>query len=313
MTERASLRQSIGWIGTGRMGFPMAARLLKAGCDVAVYNRTRSKDEPLAPLGAKIVAAPEDLSGRDIVFTMVAASDDLLSVTLGPKGLLTRKGAAPRILVDSSTVSQEASQQVRDVAAALGTRMLAAPVSGNGKVVKAGKLSIVASGPKAAYDEALPYLNAIAAGVSYVGEGETARIVKICHNVLLGVVAQTLAEVTILAEKSGVPRHAFLDFINKSVLGSVFTRYKTPAYVHLDFTPMFTSVLLRKDMDLGLAAARRLEVPLPVAATVREILQSLIGNGFAETDFAALVELEARGAHLKIAPENVPVSDGLET
>jgi len=313
MADRASLRHSIGWIGTGRMGFPMAARLLKAGCDVAVYNRTRSKAEPLAQLGAKIVDSPADLSARDIVFTMVAASDDLVSVALGPTGLLTRKGAAPRILVDSSTVSQEASQEVRNVAEALGTRMLAAPVSGNGNVVKAGKLSIVVSGPKQAFEETLPYLNAIAAGVSYVGEGEIARMVKICHNVLLGVVAQTLAEVTILAEKSGVPRHAFLDFINKSVLGSVFTRYKTPAYVNLDFTPMFTSVLLRKDMDLGLAAARRLEVPLPVAAAVREILQSLIGNGFAETDFAALVELEARGAHLKIVPENVAVGDGLES
>jgi 3-hydroxyisobutyrate dehydrogenase-like beta-hydroxyacid dehydrogenase len=278
-----------------------------------VYNRTRSKAEPLAQLGAKIVDSPADLSARDIVFTMVAASDDLVSVALGPTGLLTRKGAAPRILVDSSTVSQEASQEVRNVAEALGTRMLAAPVSGNGNVVKAGKLSIVVSGPKQAFEETLPYLNAIAAGVSYVGEGEIARMVKICHNVLLGVVAQTLAEVTILAEKSGVPRHAFLDFINKSVLGSVFTRYKTPAYVNLDFTPMFTSVLLRKDMDLGLAAARRLEVPLPVAAAVREILQSLIGNGFAETDFAALVELEARGAHLKIVPENVAVGDGLES
>jgi 3-hydroxyisobutyrate dehydrogenase len=313
MAERTPLRHSIGWIGTGRMGFPMAARLLKAGCDVAVTNRTRSKAEPLARLGATVVDSPVDLAARDIVFTMVAASEDLKSVVLGPKGLLTRKGAAPRILVDCSTVSQEASQEVRNVVEGLGASMLAAPVSGNGKVVKAGKLSVVASGPKAAFEEALPYLNAIAAGVSYVGAGETARMVKICHNVLLGVVAQTLAEVTILAEKSGVPRHAFLDFINKSVLGSVFTRYKTPAYVNLDFTPMFTSVLLRKDMDLGLAAARRLEVPLPVAATVREILQSLIGHGFAETDFAALVELEARGAHLKIVPENVPVSDGLES
>jgi 3-hydroxyisobutyrate dehydrogenase-like beta-hydroxyacid dehydrogenase len=313
MAERPSLRHTIGWIGAGRMGFPMAARLLKAGCDLAVYNRTRSKAEPLAELGAKLVDSPADLAGREIVFTMVAASEDLKAVTLGERGLLTRKDAAPRILVDSSTVSPEASQEVRASAVRLGTRMLAAPVSGNGKVVKAGKLSIVASGPKAAFDEVLPYLNAIAAGVSYVGEGEIARIVKICHNVLLGVVAQSLAEVTILAEKSGVPRHAFLDFINKSVMGSVFSRYKTPAYVNLDFKPLFTSVLLRKDMDLGLAAARQLEVPLPVAALVREILQGLIGNGFAETDFAALIEMEARGAGLKIVPENVAVSDGLET
>jgi 3-hydroxyisobutyrate dehydrogenase len=312
MAERNLKRHTIGWIGTGRMGFPMAARLIQAGCDIAVYNRTRAKAEPLAAQGAKIVDTPADLAQRDIVFTMVAASEDLKDVTLGRNGLLTRKGSAPRILVDSSTVSEEASLEVRLAAGRLGTQMLAAPVSGNGKVVKAGKLSLVASGPLAAYEEALPYLDALGVGVTYVGEGETARIVKICHNVLLGVVAASLAEVTVLAEKNGVSRHAFLEFINKSVMGSVFTRYKTPAYVNLDFTPMFTSVLLRKDLDLGLAAGRRLEVPLPVTAVVREILQGVIGNGFAETDFAALLEIEARGANLKLKPENVKVSDGLD-
>jgi 3-hydroxyisobutyrate dehydrogenase len=313
MADSTFKKHTIGWIGAGRMGFPMAARLLKAGCSVAVYNRTRSKAEPLVQLGATLVDSPADLADRDIVFSMVSASADLKEVTIGSKGVLSRQGKAPKIFVDSSTVSQESSQEVRTVAERIGTRMLAAPVSGNGKVVKAGKLSIVVSGPKATYEEVLPYLSAIAPGVTYVGEGETARIVKICHNVLLGVIAQSLAEVTILAQKSGVPRHAFLDFINKSVVGSVFTRYKSPAYVKLDYTPMFTSVLLRKDLDLGLAAARSLEVPLPVAATVREIIQSLIGNGFAETDFAALMEIEARGANLKLVPENVAVSDGLES
>ncbi|HZX93707.1 MAG TPA: NAD-binding protein, partial [Myxococcales bacterium] len=189
---------------------------------------------------------------------------------------------------------------------------LAAPVSGNGKVVKAGRLSLVVSGSRAAFDEALPYLEALGEGVSYVGEGELARTVKICHNVFLGVIAQSLAEITVLAEKAGVPRHAFLDFINKSVLGSTFTRYKTPAFVNLDFAPTFTPVLLRKDLDLGLAAARSLEVPMPLAAAVREIVQGLIGNGYVDCDFAALLELEAKAAHLPLRPENVPVSDGLE-
>jgi 3-hydroxyisobutyrate dehydrogenase-like beta-hydroxyacid dehydrogenase len=311
MTAHPLKQYSIGWIGTGRMGYPMAERLLKAGCNVAVYNRTRAKAEPLERLGASIVAVPGDLAGRDIVFTMVSGPEDFKEVTLGPSGVLSRPGKAPRILVDSSTISEDASAVVREAAAKLGTSMLAAPVSGNGKVVKAGKLSIVASGPKAAYDQALPFLEALGIGVSYVGEGETARMVKICHNVLLAVIAQSLAEVTILAQKHGVPRHAFLDFINKSVLGSMFSRYKTPAYVSLDFTPAFTSVLLRKDLDLGLEAARDLEVPMPVAGLVREIVQTLIGHGYGEKDFAALVALEAKGAHLDIVPEDVVVSDGL--
>ncbi|HUJ75379.1 MAG TPA: NAD(P)-dependent oxidoreductase [bacterium] len=303
---------TIGWIGTGRMGFPMAARLLQAGCDVQAFNRTRSKAEPLVKLGATLVSKPADLVGRDIVFLMVGGPEDLEQVTLGADGLLTRKGAAPRYIVDCSSVSQESSARVRAAAAKRGTGMLAAPVSGNGKVVKAGKLGMVASGPREVYELMLPYLRVIAAGVTYVGEGEVARMVKICHNVFLGVVSQALAEVTVLAEKGGVPRHAFLEFINKSVVGSVFTRYKSPALVKLDFTPMFTSILLRKDLDLGLEAARALEVPLPVAALTRELLQALIGDGYAETDFAALLLQEARGANLRMTPEDVPVNDGLE-
>jgi len=305
-------RHKLGWIGTGRMGFPMAGRLLKKGADVAIYNRTRSKAEPLTASGGRLVDSPAALADRDIVFTMVSTSDDLLEVTLGPQGVLSRKGRAPKILVDCSTVSQEASSKLREAAAAAGSTLLAAPVSGNGKVVKAGRLSLVVSGSRAAYDEALPYLEALGEGVSYVGEGELARIVKICHNVFLGVVTQSLAEITVLAEKAGAPRHAFLDFINKSVMGSTFTRYKTPAFVNLDFTPTFTPVLLRKDLDLGLAAARRLEVPMPVAAIVRELVQSLIGSGSVDRDFATLLEQEAKAAQLTLRPENVPVSDGLD-
>ena len=128
---------------------------------------------------------------------------------------------------------------------------------------------------------------------------------------LLGVVSQSLAEITVLAERAGVPRHAFLDFINKSVMGSTFTRYKTPGIVKLDFTTTFTPVLLRKDLDLGLAAARELGVPMPLAAATRELVQALIGAGFHDEDFMRLLTLEARGAGVELAPEHVAVSDGL--
>jgi 3-hydroxyisobutyrate dehydrogenase-like beta-hydroxyacid dehydrogenase len=305
-------KHRIGWIGAGRMGVSMVSRLLKKGCDVAVYNRTRSKAEPLAALGAQIVDAPSALADREIVFTMVAGDSDLADVVTGPTGLLSRADRKPKILIDSTTVSQEASARVRAAAAAVGCAMLAAPVSGNPKVVKAGRLSLVVSGARDAYEEALPYLESLGEGVSYVGDGDLARIVKVCHNVFLGVITQSLAEITVLAQKAGVPRHALLDFINKSVLGSTFTRYKTPAFVNLDFTPTFTPVLLRKDLDLGLAAARKLDVPMPVAALVREIVQSLIGNGYVDCDFAALLALEAKAARVAIEPENLVLSDGLE-
>lgn len=311
MADNALKKHTIGWIGTGRMGYAMASRLLKAGADVSVYNRTRAKAEPLAELGAKIVDSPAELADRDIVFTMVAGPDDVRAVTTGADGVLSIKGTVPSLLIDCTSISKEAAAEVREAAAKLGTKMLDAPVSGNAKVVSAGRLSFVTSGDRAAHDEALPYLEALGEGVSYVGEGELARMVKICHNIFLGVVTQSLAEITVLAEKGGVPRHAFLDFINKSVMGSMFSRYKTPGFVNLDLTPTFTPVLLRKDLDLGLSAARELEVPLPVAGLVREIVQTLIGNGYTDCDFAALLQLEAKAANLDLQPEDVEVDSGL--
>ncbi len=309
----ADLRQKrLGWVGAGRMGSALAGRLLDAGCDLAVYNRTRAKAEPLAERGAALVDAPADLADRDIVFTMVAGPADFKEVVCGEQGLLAGNGSTPDIVVDGTTVSPEASAEVREVAAARDTQLLAAPVSGNPKVVDAGRLTIVVSGPEEAYAEARPYLEQLAAGITYVGDGERARLVKICHNVMLGVVAQSLAEITVLAEKGGISRADFLAFLNDSVMGSMFTRYKTPALVNLDFTPTFTPELLLKDFDLGSQSARGHHVPMPVAAAARETVLKLLGSGYADVDFAALLELEARESGLELQAEDVAVSDGLE-
>ena len=183
--------------------------------------------------------------------------------------------------------------------------------SGNGKVVKAGKLTIVSSGPQAAFEMAEPYLNAIGRGATYVGEGELARMVKICHNLLLGVYTQCLAEITVLAEKGGVSRHDFLDFINNSVMGAMFSRYKTPSFVKLDMTPTFTPELLRKDLDLGLKAGEQLNVPLPVTQLTREMVQRAVDAGHTGRDFAVLLEEQAKASGLDLKPEDVDISDGL--
>ncbi len=300
----------LGWIGIGRMGYEMAARLAKGGADVTVWNRTRAKAEPLAQYGAKIADNLADLAPCDIVFAMVSTYEDVNEVIAGPAGLLSG-GRAPKMVVECSSISLEGSAALRSLLAARGIEMLAAPVSGNAKVIKAGRLSFVCSGPKASFDAALPYLRMIAPAASYVGEGELARIVKICHNVFLGVVIQSLAEITVLAQKAGVPRHAFLDFMNQSVMGSTFSRYKTPALVNLDFKVTFTPKLLRKDLDLGLDAARRFDVPMPLATATRDIVQTLIGRGMDDEDFAKLIVLQAQASGLALEPENVPVGDGL--
>jgi len=298
---------SVGWIGAGRMGVEMAARLARGGADVLVWNRTRAKAEPLAQYGAKVADGLAGLAARDIVFCMVSAWKDVQQVM----GELLAGRAQPRLVIECSSISLEGSAELRQLLAARGIDYLAAPVSGNAKVIKAGKLSFVCSGPRKSFDEALPLLRMIAPAASYVGEGELARIVKICHNVFLGVVTQSLAEVTVLAQKAGVPRHAFLEFLNQSVMGSMFTRYKSPALVNLDFKVTFTPELLRKDMDLGLDAGRRLQVPMPLASATRDLIQSMMGRGMKEEDFATLLLQQAQASGIVLQPENVEVKDGL--
>jgi 3-hydroxyisobutyrate dehydrogenase-like beta-hydroxyacid dehydrogenase len=292
------------------MGYQLALRLLKAGYDVTAWNRTRAKAEPLAEHGAKIADTPAGLADRDIVFIMVSADKDLEAVTGGEGGLFAGEGA-PKIIVDSSTVSLDVSARVRAVAAERGAAFLAAPVSGNPKVIAAGKLTTAVSGPREAFDEAAPLLAKLGRGVTYVGEGEAARLVKIAHNVFLGVVIQSLAEITTLAERGGVSRSAFLDFLNDSVLGSVFTRYKSPALVNLDFHPTFTNVLLRKDLQLGLEAGKDLGVPMPLAAATDQLIAQAIGAGYTADDFATLVLEQARRSGYQIEAEAGKYDDGL--
>jgi 3-hydroxyisobutyrate dehydrogenase len=307
----ANMKQhKLGWIGIGRMGYAMAERLAKAGCDITVWNRTRAKAEPLAKSGAKIAGSLAELAACDVVFTMVSTGKDVKEVLFGPNGV-TAKGKAPKIVVDSTSISLEESAEIREKLGKLGVKLLAAPVSGNAKVIKAGKLTVVASGPQDAFDAVSPYFGAIGQGVSYVGDGELSRIAKICHNVMLGVVTQNLCEITVLAERAGMKRHAFLDFLNKSVMGSMFTRYKTPALVNLDFHVTFTPELLRKDLDLGLSAGRQFGVPMPLSSITRDMVQTLIGNGYTDEDFSTLLLLQAQASGVELKPEHVEVGDGL--
>ena len=303
----------IGWIGLGRMGEAMVKRLLKAGHAASVWNRTASKAAPLAEYGATVAASKLELAACEIVFTMVSTTDDLKQVLFGDGGLVTGS-AKPKVVVDSSSISQEGSAQVRAQLEVLGVGYLCTPVSGNAKVAKAGKLLMVSSGPKALYEQAEPYLQTMARKVMWVGEGELARIWKIAHNTMFGVVIQNLCEITVLAEKAGIPRHVFLESINDSVLGSMYTRYKTPVLSNLTFEQVtFTPKLLLKDMDLGMAAAKTYGVAMPAAAATRESVARMVGRGHDDIDFAVLLLETARDAGLELKPDNVKISDGLES
>jgi 3-hydroxyisobutyrate dehydrogenase-like beta-hydroxyacid dehydrogenase len=304
--------RSIGWLGTGRMGAAMAARLIDAGEDVTVWNRTPSKTGPLVARGARAVERITGLGGCDVVFVMVSTPGDLEEVVCGEQGLLSadRAGAdlagaelagadrRPVTIVDCSTVSEEASAQVRAAVNAAGADFLAAPVSGNPHVVAEGGCCIVASGPAEVFQRVRPYLEEIAKVAVHAGEEEQSRLVKLCHNLYLGMMVQALAEVTSLAEKGGTDRAAFLEFLGGTVVASDWVRKRTDALVRRDWTPTFTTELLRKDFDLGLDAARSLEVPMPVGALVYQLIQSAIGTGLRHEDFLSLYELQAAGAAL---------------
>src|SRR6201988_3905795 len=314
-------KQKIGWIGAGRMGTPMAERLIKAGYDVTVWNRTRAKAEPLAKLGGTVVDHLFELKNVDVLFSIVSTGKDVQEVFYGKNGVSSQGGKLPPIVVDCSTISVEDSATVRERLKQLGSDFVAAPVSGNAKVIKAGRLSAVVSGTEAACKAAMPLLEIIAPqGVSYVGDGELARVCKIAHNVMLGVVIENLIEMTLLTNKLGVPRHAFLAFLNNGVMGSMFTAYKSPALVNLDWTTTFTPELLRKDLDLGLALADELDVPMPITAATRQILQMHMGHALLQKnpeeylakDFATLMETMALSAGMKLESENKQVPTGLE-
>ncbi len=312
--------QKVGWIGLGRMGSPMVEKIIKSGYTVFLWNRTRAKADSIQKMGATIVDQPVDLSGVDVLFTMVSTGDDLKEVYFGSGGVMSQS-KTPRILVDCSSIGAEESNKIREKILERGSEFLAAPVSGNGKCVRAGKLSAVVSGRREIYDDVKKIIECFALrGSSYVGEGELARFCKIAHNVLLGVYTQNLAEITILAEQAGVPRSDFLEFINNSVMGSIFSQYKTPAFVNLDWTTTFTPKLLKKDLDLGLQAARELGVSMPVSAATREALQGHFGvaslksnsEEYLNKDFSAILETVALNAGKKLISENKEVKTGLE-
>ncbi len=311
MAENNGKTVTLGWIGAGRMGSAMVARMATAGEDIAVWNRTVQKAEELTRYGASVAENIEALRGRDVVFTNVSTAAVLKEVLLGEGGLLAEKPSATRVLVDFSTVSPQDSADIRAACTSAGVEFLAAPVSGNAKVVEAGLLTIAVSGPESTFKSVEYLLEHICHTAAYVGDGDVSRLVKIAHNLLLGVVTQSLAEITVLAQKGGVSRSAFLEFLNNSVLGSGFTRYKTPAFVNLDYTPTFTPLLLRKDFDLGLTAARELEVPMPVASITAALIQASVAAGRNDEDFAILLDLQAAASGIELKPELRAVSDGL--
>ena len=292
----------VGWLGTGRMGMAMARRLVDGGLDLVAWNRTASKVDELAAHGARAASSIADLGECDVVFVMVAKPTDLDDVVLGHGGILDA-ATRPRVVISCATVDPATSQRIREALAAQGVDYLAAPISGNPHVVADGRATFVVSGPRATFDEAQVLLECIARAAIWVGEHEEAITVKICHNLYLGMIAQSISEVTVLAEKSGVDRALFLNFIDSTGLAMAWVHNRTPDLLSLDWTPTFTTELLRKDFELGMDCARSAEAPMPLASNVLQLLQTAIGRGYRDADFLSLFAVQAESAGLDVRPQ----------
>jgi 3-hydroxyisobutyrate dehydrogenase-like beta-hydroxyacid dehydrogenase len=280
-------RPVVGLIGLGNMGTAIAERLLEGGYDLVVSNRTPGKAASLEARGANAVPTPEELAAQaDVVLTSLADDDAFEAVA-------TRVVDAARpgtVLVDTSTVSADASARVAARAEKRSVGYLRAPVSGNPSVVRAGNLSFMVSGDPATLAEVEPVLHAIGPTVHHVGEGEQARVVKLAINLMIGVIAQAMSEALVLGEAAGVSRAELLEVMGSSAVGAPFVKYKTDALVRDDYSATFTTTLMEKDIDLVLDEATKDGVELPLAREMKEQLRAAIEAGFADDDFIVLFQ-----------------------
>jgi len=285
-------------LGLGKMGQPIARRLLEAGHELAVWNRTPDRAAALAQDGAQVLTAPrEACAAAEVVVTMVLDDAALLEVTTGADGVLAaaRDG---RVLVDMSTVSPAASGQVAEATMAAGVAYLRAPVTGNPSVVEAGNLGIMVSGDEEVFRRAEAVLRDIGPNVFYVGAGEEARVLKLALNLMIAASAQMIAEALVLGEAHGLDRATMLEVMGASAVGSPFVKYKTAALVADDYGATFTGRAMWKDLSLALAAAHDVHAPLPVTATVQQLLEGSIGAGWGDHDLMALLPRLRREAGL---------------
>jgi 3-hydroxyisobutyrate dehydrogenase-like beta-hydroxyacid dehydrogenase len=275
----------VGLVGLGHMGSAIAERLLAAGHELVVHNRTREKADQLAERGATVAATPEELAERvDVVLTSLA--DDSAFEAVAERVVPAARDGA--VLVDLSTVSPAASARVAALAADASIEYLRAPVSGNPSVVRAGNLSFMVSGPGETLERVEPVLLAIGPTIHHVGEGEQARIVKLAINLMVAGIAQLMGEALVLGEAAGVSRESLLEVMGSSAAGAPFVKYKTEPLLRDDYSATFTTLLMEKDVDLILEVAGDAGVELPLARELRSLLQAAIDAGYADDDFMAL-------------------------
>jgi 3-hydroxyisobutyrate dehydrogenase-like beta-hydroxyacid dehydrogenase len=283
----------LGYVGLGVMGSAIVRRLLDAGHDVSVWNRTRDKAEPLLEAGAGWASTPREAAERsEIVFTMVTNTAAVQAVTDGDDGVLAGLGPG-KLYVDMSTGNPADVRELAVRVGAAGAQMLEAPVSGTSVTVEQGKASLMVGGDDDAFERARPVLEAIASRVIHIGPSGAAATMKIAVNLSLAVQMLAFSEGVLLAEKSGIPREKAVEAMLASVIASPMVAYRGPLVLGHPDEVWFDCRMMQKDLNLALELGRRLEVPLPTTAVTNELLTAANGMGIGERDFAVLFDVLA--------------------
>ena len=297
------MAQSIGFIGLGIMGQPMALNLVKAGHKVSVFNRTRSKAEPLEKAGATVAASPAAAArAADLVMMIVSDTAADEEVVAGKNGILEtlRSGA---IVVDSSTISPTVSRKLACMSAGKGASWLDAPVTGSKHGAEKGELTFMVGGDREAFDRALPVLQALGKKHIYCGAHGSALSAKLAQNVIQSAMVEVFCEGFILATKSGVSPRTMLEIIQSSMARASLTDFKAPFIFKGDFTPYFPLKLMHKDLELAMEAAYAQNVPMPTAAAVKEVYGAAKAQGKGDLDYAAVITLLEEVAGVKVRAE----------
>lgn len=287
----SAAKMKVAWLGLGKMGRPLAVRLIEAGYQVTGFDpalEDRGEAE-LQGIGLTESAA-RAAAGEKLIFTMVTNDRALEEATIGPKGALAGADHGS-VLIDLGTHSVATSQKVARQCQDKGVDFLRAPVSGTTYYAAKGLLTVWVSGPGEVYDRCRETLSILGRAVSYVGPGEEARYLKLLHNAILGVLALTLAEAVAFGRKGGLNWAQMIDLLAESVVGAPVYGYKAEALKNRSFELTFTAEQMIKDLDLALAEAASLKAPLPLAATVRQFMEIMPATGRGQEDFFAVIKV----------------------
>ena len=287
----------IGFIGLGHMGAGMAARLLKAGHEVSVYNRTRTKADKLVAQGGKAVASVSDACRSDAVITMLANDDAVESIVFGEDGIIDSLPVGATH-ISSSTISVALSERLAAAHAEAGRRFIAAPVFGRPDVAAEGKLFVVAGGARDVIEAAASLFAAIGQKTFVISDRpQAANLVKLSGNFLIASVIEALGEAMALVGKGGVDQREYLDLLTSTLFTAPV--YKTYGGLIVDrkVEPAgFAAPLGHKDIRLTLAAAEDLRVPMPLASLLRDRFLTLLAHGGDTLDWSAIGQLAAKDA-----------------